>query len=38
MQPPGQRVIDKVAFGIEILRLYPEFARSAGVALVEHGG
>lgn len=32
-QPPGQRVIDKVAFAIEILRLYPEFAREAGVEL-----
>jgi HNH endonuclease len=32
---PGQRVTDKVAFAIEMLRLYPEFAREAGVALVE---
>lgn len=32
---PGQRVIDKVEFAIEILRLYPEFARAAGIALVE---
>lgn len=32
---PGQRVIDKVAFAIEILRLYPEFAREAGVALLD---
>ena len=31
----GQRVIDKVAFAIEILRLYPEFAKAAGVALVD---
>lgn len=30
---PGQRVIDKVAFAIEILHLYPEFARQAGVEL-----
>ncbi len=35
MQPPGQRVIDKVAFAIEILTLYPEFAKAAGVRL-EH--
>lgn len=27
---PGQRVIDKVAFAIEILRLYPEFGRAQG--------
>lgn len=31
---PGQRVIDKVDFAIEILRLYPEFARAKGVMLV----
>lgn len=30
---PGQRVVDKVAFAIEILRLYPEFAEAAGVEL-----
>jgi HNH endonuclease len=30
---PGQRVRDKVAFAIEMLRLYPEFAREAGVEL-----
>lgn len=30
---PGQRMVDKVAFAIEILRLYPEFARQAGVEL-----
>ncbi len=30
---PGQRVIDKVEFAIKILRLYPEFARAAGVML-----
>lgn len=28
-QPAGQRVADKVAFALEILRLYPEFARAA---------
>lgn len=32
---PGQRVIDKVDFAIEILRLYPEFARQRGVELRE---
>jgi hypothetical protein len=31
---PGQRVIDKVAFAIEMLQLYPEFAREAGCMLV----
>ncbi len=31
---PGQRVVDKVAFAIEILTLYPEFAREAGYALM----
>ena len=38
MQPAGQRVTDKVAFAIEILGLYPEFARQAGYALhkIEH--
>lgn len=30
---PGQRVADKVAFAIEMLRTYPEFARAAGVEL-----
>jgi hypothetical protein len=30
---PGQRVVDKVAFAIEILTLYPDFAREAGYAL-----
>jgi len=30
---PGQRVVDKVAFAIDMLRLYPEFARAAGVEL-----
>lgn len=35
---PGQRVVDKVQFAIDILRLYPDFARAAGVELrtVEH--
>lgn len=34
----GQRVVDKVQFAIEILTLYPEFARSAGYELhrIEH--
>lgn len=30
---PGQRINDKVAFAIEILTLYPEFAKAAGVEL-----
>lgn len=30
---PGQRAIDKVQFAIEILLLYPEFARRAGYEL-----
>lgn len=30
---PGQRVVDKVQFAIEILTLYPEFARQAGYVL-----
>jgi hypothetical protein len=30
---PGQRVVDKVAFAIEILTLYPEFAAAAGYKL-----
>lgn len=34
-QPPGQRVVDKVDFAIEMLRLYPEFAAKAGVKLVD---
>lgn len=34
-QPCGQRVTDKIAFAIEMLRLYPEFAREAGVMLVD---
>ena len=32
---PGQRVLDKVAFAIDMLRTYPEFAARAGVKLVE---
>lgn len=36
--PAGQRVIDKVAFAIEILRLYPDFAEQAGVRLVDVSG
>lgn len=35
---PGQRVVDKVAFAIEMLRLYPKFARAAGVELRKIGG
>jgi len=31
---PGQRVADQVAFAIEVLDLYPEFAAQAGVKLV----
>ena len=31
---PGQRVVDKIAFAIEMLTLYPEFAKAAGVKLV----
>lgn len=34
---PGQRVADKVAFAIDILRTYPEFALEAGVRLVNFG-
>ena len=30
---PGQRVVDKVQFAIEILTLYPDFARTAGFEL-----
>lgn len=33
---PGQRVIDKVAFALEMLRLYPEFIVSAGGTESEH--
>jgi len=32
---PGQRVIDKIAFAIEMLRLYPDFAAEQGVKLVD---
>lgn len=32
---PGQRVVDKVAFAIDMLRLYPDFAAKAGVKLVD---
>lgn len=32
---PGQRVTDQVAFGIEILRLYPDFCRAAGYTVPE---
>lgn len=30
---PGQRVVDKVQFAIEILTLYPDFAKAAGYEL-----
>lgn len=30
---PGQRVVDKVAFAIDMLQTYPEFARAAGFVL-----
>lgn len=32
-QPSGQRVADKVAYAIEILKQYPDFARLAGYEL-----
>ncbi len=32
---PGQRVVDKVNFAIEILTLYPEFAKKLGFRLVQ---
>lgn len=32
---PGQRVIDKVAFAIDMLRTYPEFAKAQGAALID---
>lgn len=32
---PGQRVIDKIEFAVDMLRLYPEFAARLGVRLVE---
>lgn len=35
---PGHRVTDRVANAIETLRLYPDFAARAGVALVDVGG
>ena len=35
MQPPGQRVIDKVRFAIEVLLQYPEFAAKEGYVLHE---
>jgi len=35
---PGQRVTDQVAWAIDLLRAYPEFAARAGVELVERGG
>lgn len=35
-QPPGQRVIDKVEFALEMLRLYPEFIIAAGGTVMEH--
>lgn len=34
-QPPGQRVADKITFAIDMLRLYPEYAKAAGVMLVD---
>lgn len=34
-QPPGQRVTDKITFAIDMLRLYPEYAKVAGVMLVD---
>lgn len=34
-QPPGQRVTDKITFAIDMLRLYPEYAKAAGVMLVD---
>lgn len=33
-QVPGQRVTDKVAWAIELLKRYPEFARDLGYAIV----
>lgn len=32
---PGQAVVDKIAFAIEMLQLYPEFAAEAGYRLVK---
>lgn len=37
-QPPGQRVTDKIAFAIDMLRLYPEYAKAVGVMLVDAPG
>lgn len=34
---PGQRVIDKLAFALEMCRLYPEFIIAAGGSEAEHG-
>lgn len=33
-QPAGQRVIDKIAFAVEMCQLYPEFLAEAGFQLV----
>lgn len=33
---PGQRVVDKVEFALEMLRLYPEFIIAAGGTVLEH--
>ncbi len=35
---PGQRVIDKVAFAIEMMTLYPDFVAEAGYKLVKVDG
>lgn len=35
---PGQRVIDKVAFAIEMMTLYPDFVTEAGYKLVKFDG
>lgn len=35
---PGQRVVDKVAFAIDMLQTYPEFAERAGFVLKPIGG
>jgi len=32
---PGQRVVDKIAFAIEMIQLYPEFAAAKGFKLVQ---
>lgn len=31
---PGQRVVDKIAFAIEMLQTYPEFARDQGFMVI----